>query len=128
MNLKHLTDKTLLNDARKLSLEERRLSSQLLYHIREIEKRKLFSDLGYSSLHQYLVMELKYSDGAASRRVKASRLLEQLPKLKEKIIDGSLSLSNISLAAGFFKNEKIESPKEKADILSQIENKTSRDV
>ena len=55
MNLKHLTDKALLADIKKLAAEERSISVKVLHHLREIERRRLFSDLGYGSLYDYVI-------------------------------------------------------------------------
>src|SRR4051812_13600855 len=50
MNLKYLNDDELLGNTEKLVREERRISLEILEHLREIEFRKLFLEQGYSSL------------------------------------------------------------------------------
>lgn len=75
MNLKHLTDKTLLNELKRISRQEREITTNILHHIKEVEKRKLFSDLKYSSMLEYLIKDLGYSEGAASRRLQSARML-----------------------------------------------------
>ena len=39
----------------------------VLHHLREVERRFLFAELGYSSLFEYCISELKYSAGSAQR-------------------------------------------------------------
>lgn len=73
MNLKHLTDLALLKDTTKLASEYREVTARLLHHLREIENRKLYSELGYSSLFFYVVQELGFDESSAARRIKASR-------------------------------------------------------
>ena len=124
MNLKHLTDKVLLADTKSLVSKETEISLKVLHHLREIEKRRLFSDLGYGSLFDYAVKELGYSEPSASRRIQSARLLKDFPELEKKISEGSLTMTNVAQAAQVFKNENITDPIIKKTILKQIENTT----
>lgn len=127
MNLKHLTDKVLLADTKVLVGKEREISLKVLHHLREIERRRLFSDLGYSSLFDYAIRCLGYSESSASRRIQSARLLQDFPELEKKIEEGSLTMTNVALAALTFKNENITDLNIKKEILSQIENTSKRD-
>lgn len=127
MNLKHLTDKVLLSDIKKISAEERQLTLKVLYHLKEIERRRLFSDLGYSSLFDYCVKELGYSNASAARRIQSARLLKEMPFLGRKIADGSITLSNLAAAGTLFKNEGIKEPEKKRVIIERIENVSSKE-
>lgn len=99
----------------------------MLHHLREIEKRRLFSDLGYPSLFEYAVRELGYSEPSAARRISAARLLKEMPELAKRIENGSLSLTNLSLASQLFKNEEISDVASKKEILKQIEGTTKKE-
>lgn len=127
MNLKHLTDQILLQDIKKLAAAERNLTVKMLYHLLEIERRRLFSELKYTSLYEYVVKELKYSSPAASRRIRSARILGEFPFLEQEILDGRLTLTHLSLATHLFKEEKIDSYEKRKAILSKIENTTTRD-
>ena len=127
MNLKHLTDTTLLNDTKKLSREEREITTQILHHLKEIERRKLFSDLGYPSMLAYAVKELNYSESSASKRIQAARLLADIPEIESKINSGKLTLTNIHKASSYFRKEQVQDKTEKKQILKQVENLSSRD-
>lgn len=126
MNLKHLTDKQLIKDTKQLAQEDRNITAKLLHHIKEIDCRKLYSDLGYSSLFTYVVQELGFSEGAAGRRINAAKLLNSLPEIEKKIVNGDLTLSNVSKAAEKFKQEGITNPQFQKDVLSTIENTSTR--
>lgn len=127
MDLRHLTDKTLLLDTKSLVAQERVISLKVIHHLKEIERRRLFADLGYGSLFEYAIRELGYSDSSAMRRINAARLLKDLPEIEKKIEDGSLSLTNLSLANQLFKNEDIQDKSAKKEILSKIENTTKKE-
>jgi hypothetical protein len=122
MNLKHLTDKALLTDTKVLATIHREVTAKLLHHLREIEHRKLYSELGYSSLFSYAVQELGFDESSASRRIKASRLLEIMPEIEEKIESGELSLSNLAKASDAFKANDITENEKKKEIIGKIEN------
>ncbi|WP_408096083.1 HNH endonuclease [Peredibacter sp. HCB2-198] len=126
MNLKHLTDKTLLLDTKKLAQEYRTVTAQLLHHLKEIEVRKLFVELGYSSMFNYVVQELGFSEPSAARRIKAARLLEEIPEIETKIQSGELNLTQIGMAANAFKQENITDLKFKKEVLATIENTSTR--
>ena len=137
MNLNHLKDKDLLTQMRQLIQSERDLLLSILHHLREIERRRLFADLGYSSLFDYAVGELKYSEGQAGRRIAAMRLLKDLPaeaaaRIETKITTGALSLSNVQQARSFFRDQAVVEPRrvitagEKLNVLELLENKSVR--
>lgn len=60
MELKSLSDPELLSSTRETVQRERELTGLVLEHLREIESRRLFAKLGFGSLFEYCVEELKY--------------------------------------------------------------------
>ncbi len=127
MTLKHLSDQTLLKNTAALARQERELLTEILHHLREIEQRRLFSSVGCKSLYDYCVRVLGYSGDQAGRRIAAMRLLQDLPQIESKIQDGSLSLTNLSMAQVLFRKEAVE-PSRKAAILASLEKKTTREA
>jgi hypothetical protein len=127
MDLRHLTDKVLLTDTKFLVSRERELSTKILHHLKEIERRRLYSDLGFTSLFDYCMRELGYAESSAIRRIQSARLLNELPQIESKIEDGSLSLTNLSLLNQFFKNGEITNVDEKMAIMAKVENKTKKE-
>ncbi len=83
----------LLAHTRSLVLHEQALQLAVLDHLREIHARHLHLRLGFSSLFDYAVRELGYSEGAAWRRIKAMRLCSDTAGTRERLQDGSLTLS-----------------------------------
>jgi hypothetical protein len=130
MNLKSVSNSVLLSDTKRFALEERRNGMEVLYRLREIDARKLFASLGYSSLFEYTVKELGFSEGSASRRLQSMRLIREIPEYEEKLKDGLVNEGNLSKAQTFFNQEKKNgneySKEEKLDLLGQIEGKSSR--
>src|SRR6185312_13987659 len=93
---KNLTDSELTEKIKSLAREERELTKNIIEHIAEIDRRKTFLAMAYSSLYEYLTKEIGYSAGAAQRRIDAARLLERVPEVAAKIESGAINLSQIS--------------------------------
>ena len=92
-SLSGLPDQVLLAHTKSLVLHEQALQLAVLDHLREIHARHLHLRLGFSSLFDYAVRELGYSEGAAWRRIKAMRLCSETAGTRERLQDGSLTLS-----------------------------------
>ena len=88
-----LSDRELLRETRNLVRHERHLQGAVIDHLSEIEARGLYLERGFSSLFDYAVRELGYSDAAAARRIGAMRLCADQPDAREGLRDGSLTLS-----------------------------------
>jgi 5-methylcytosine-specific restriction endonuclease McrA len=131
--LRQQSDEAILESTQKLVSEERRLTAQLLHHLKEIDRRMIYAKQGFPSLYEFLVSRLGYSSGAAYRRISAMRLLRDFPEIEKKIEDGSMNLSTASKVHGFFRDAKTIThrnftPEQKLDILEQVESKTTREV
>src|SRR6185312_13432362 len=130
--LKSLSSEVLWQKTKSLVLEERRITTEILWCLRENHVRDLHVARGYPSLHEYCVKELGYSDGAAHRRIESMRLLVELPEIEEKIQSGAVNLSTVATLGMFFKQEKKAGKKyaieEKRELLAQIEGKSRRET
>ena len=88
-----LSDDRLLERTKELSGIEHHLEVVVIDHLREIQKRRLYLRLGFSSLFDYAVRELGYSDAAAWRRIKAMRLCADVEGVRERLQNGSMTLN-----------------------------------
>ena len=88
-----LSDQRLLERIKELSGLEHELEVVVIDHLRELHRRRLYLTLGFSSLFDYAVRELGYSDAAAWRRIKAMRLCADVEGARERLRDGSLTLN-----------------------------------
>lgn len=129
MNLSEIGNHELFTRLENLSRTERKITHLILWHILEVETRKLFADRGFSSCFEYLTQGLGYSEGSANRRLQSARLLRQVPQIGEKIEAGSLNLSQLSQVQRCIRlqNKSGETiTTEKAQqILSEVENKNT---
>ena len=115
-----MTNDQLLLQTKTLVQKERSINIQVLQHLQEIEKRKLYLDRGFPSLFEYAVKELGYSHSAAYRRIKAMRLCRDVPQVTSKIKTGSLNLTTASKLQTFFEKKKKKDKKQtlRCDVRS----------
>ena len=57
MNIGVLSDKELLNNTHSLVRKERKTTAEILEHLEEIERRRLYCDLKYSKRERYFRSE-----------------------------------------------------------------------
>ena len=88
-----LSDDRLLERTKELSGLEHHVEVVVIDHLREIHRRRLYLRRGFSSLFDYAVRELGYSDAAAWRRLKAMRLCADIDGVRERLQDGSMTLN-----------------------------------
>jgi hypothetical protein len=112
MKLSHVTDKILLIDTKTLATSEREITTKVLHHLKEIDRRRLYSDLKY------------YSESSAQRRIVACRMLADIPEIEKKLDEGLLTLTNISQVNQFFKDSTVP---EKRKILKQVEGLSKKE-
>ncbi len=131
-HLKRLTSPELLSQTKTLVQRERELSLQFLWHLKEIESRRLHLELGYSSLYTFVQEEYKYSSGSTHRRIQSMRLLKECPEIQSDLLSGELTLTNVSQAAVFFKAEaKACNPlsiEQKTEIMHDLKGSSSREA
>jgi len=80
-------------------------------HLAEFEDRKLHLKQGYSSLFDYCVRKLGYSDGSAQRRILSARCIKENPSLKTEFLKGKVNLCTLSLAGRSLKADQIKAEK-----------------
>ena len=127
MNLQTYNDKILHAETVRASRSEKSATVNLLKHLHEVNRRKLFADYNHSTLAKYIVAELGYSENEAWTRIQAMRLLRTVPEIEKKIESGQLSLSNASTLQGYIQDQGIQKEPEKiAEAVKKAEELTNR--
>ena len=85
--------------------QERRITSKILDKLQLLQDCKGYLKMGYSSLFDYLVRGLKYSETTAYQRQTCVRLTVEVPEIKDKIDEGSLSVSSLSMVYKHIKDK-----------------------
>jgi hypothetical protein len=97
--LKNLTERALIEKLTNLVHAEKKMTAELIEYISEVDRRRLYLKLGFTSLFQYLTEALGYTPGSAQRRIDSARLLTELPEIKLDIEEGQINLMQISAMA-----------------------------
>lgn len=131
-SLKKLSDSELLSQTQNLVTRERELTLEILRHLQEIEKRRLYNQYACSSLFEYCTRILQYSEAAASRRINSMRMLKELPETATDVESGALNLSTLSTVQTFIRREekagKTYSKEQKQELLVSVKNQSKREV
>ena len=89
-----LGDEQLLEQTKRLAANKRSLEVHILDHLAEIDRRGLAVRRGYSSLFEYAVRELRFSDASAQRRIQAMRLLRRDGGVRAGLLSGKMGLTS----------------------------------
>ena len=89
-----LGDQQLLEQTRRLAANQRCLEVHILDHLDEIDRRGLALRRGFSSLFDYAVRELRFTDAAAQRRIQAMRLCRRHGWVRASLQSGELSMTS----------------------------------
>ncbi len=101
-----LSDRHLVQRLKELTAVEHQLEVVVIDHLRELERRRLYLSWGFSSLFDYAMRELGYSEAAAWRRLKAMRLCGEVEGARERMRDGSLTLNAAALLQHAFDRQE----------------------
>jgi hypothetical protein len=101
---------------KQLVASERKITAEIIEHILEIDRKKIFSQMGYPTLFSFLTEYIGYSASAAQRRIEAARLLKVVPEVKDDLQSGSLNLSQVALVAQSIRQKQKERPEVKINI------------
>jgi len=125
-DFRFLKNQELIHKLHGLAKLEKKTTAEIVAVIAEVDRRKLFLDLGHTSLFSYLTVELGYTAASAQRRIDAARLLASVPEMKGELESGALNLIQISVVSQIIRQKKKESPKvsvgvsEKRELLEQV--------
>src|SRR5262245_54692378 len=119
--LSSVPDSDLLGRMPALVLAERAAVAEVIEHLMEIDKRRLYLGQACSSLHAYC-MRLGYSEEGASKRVRVARLAEEVPRVLEELRAGTVHLTALYLLAKHMTEENCEA------LLAEVRGKSRREV
>jgi len=121
--IKKLSNEALLESLKSVRGRETEATAEILLHLIEVDKRKLYQVDEFSSLFAYCTKgELKYSESSTQRRIVSARAIDRFPELLELFLARELSLCNISMIAGLLTEEN------KEEILSGVKGRSRREA
>ncbi len=97
--LKSISDDELLRRLGELLHQSRRVEADLVAHIGEVDRRRLFAREAAPSMYAYCTERLHLSEAEAYLRIGAARASREHPMLLEMLRDGRLHLTGIAKLA-----------------------------
>ena len=97
-----------------LLTRERSALGAFLVALADFDRRRLWLELGHSSLFYFLHRELGLSKGAAFYRKTAAELIQRFPEIVEPLRDGRLCLTSV------VELRKVLTPENRADVLPRF--------
>jgi 5-methylcytosine-specific restriction endonuclease McrA len=117
-----LSDGELLTATRRLVGRSNQLLAALLGHLAEVEARGLHRNRACSSLYNYCIYELRFSEDEAFRRVAASRLVRRFPALLDAVASGELHLTGLLMLGPHLTTENL------TEVLARAKHRTKKEI
>ena len=92
-DLASVTDHTLHSNTMAAASSEKSATLVLLEYLAEVDRRRLYATFAYSSLWEYVHKALGYSEGQASERVGAMRVMVKVPEVREQLEEMEIKLA-----------------------------------
>jgi hypothetical protein len=121
-DLKSLSDDELLRRLSRLLGQFRRVESELIAHIAEVDERRLYAREASASMFAYCTEVLHLSEAEAYLRIAVARASRQHPVLLEMLADGRLHLSGIERLAPHL------TPENREDLLARAAHRSKRQI
>ena len=81
------------------------VTADLLAHLAELDERRLYLELGFTSLFAYCTEVLGFCKSSAGRRIAAARVCRKYPEAFARVAKGELQLSVLSVLAQHLSSE-----------------------
>jgi hypothetical protein len=117
-----LSDTDLLHRLCELSGRERRATVELVAHLAELQRRKLYREHGYGSPFAYCTDTLRLSEHATFNRLAAARASRRFPVVLDLLAEGAVNLSTLRLLVPHLTRENHQR------LLAEARGKSKREV
>lgn len=121
-SLAHLSNVALLESLTNVSRRHQALTAELVLHLLEMDRRKLYLERAKSSLFVYCLDCLGYSEDEAYRRIEAARIVAKYPAILACIDNGSVSLTVLGKLKPFLAPANVD------ELLDLAAHRCVRDV
>jgi hypothetical protein len=121
-SLSLLSDTELLARVAAVVQTERIATAQVVEHLVEVERRRLYLDQACSSLYTYCRERLGYSEDAALKRARVARLALRLPRVLDELRTGAIHLTGLFLLDRYLNEENAEG------LLVEARGKSRREL
>ena len=114
-----MTNQELHLKAKSVAKTYLQIEADLVTLLIEMDRRRAFRELGYASLFQYCVLELKLSEAVTSAFITVSRKAAVVPDLMEALETQTLTVSKAAKITSALDIQHVEETKQVIEFASQ---------
>lgn len=120
--LRKFDDKEFIHHFEMTAGIEHGATIKMLHFINDLERRKTFLELGYSSVFDFCVRRIKYSSSQAGRRIQAARCCRRYPEAWAYLREREVCIMTLAMV------ESIITDDNKDDVFRRIRGASRREV
>jgi len=120
--LSALSDHDLLARLTRVVAANRRVTAELIAHLAEVDRRRLYAREACSSMFVYCTERLGLSADATQKRIQVARASRRFPQLLEWLTAGRVHLSGLNLLASHLTEDNVE------ELLERAAGKSKREI
>ena len=120
--LSALSDHDLLARLTRVVATDRRVTAELIAHLAEVDRRRLYAREACSSMFVYCTERLGLSADATQKRIQVARASRRFPQLLDCLTSGRVHLSGLNLLAPHLTEDKVE------ELLERAAGKSKRAI
>ena len=117
-----MTDQRLVKRLHRLVDRGNALTAELLAHMAEVDRRRLYLQAACPSMFAYCTEVLKMSEGQTYKRIRAARLARKFPDVLHLVYSGQIHLCALGVLAPHMIEDNGE------ELLQEAAHKTRRQV
>jgi hypothetical protein len=121
-DLSSLSDSELAARLPGLVRTERHAMAEVIEHLVEVERRRLYLTSRVTSLFGYCTQELGYDEDAALKRHRVAKLALRLPQVLEELRAGTMHLTGLFLLAKYLREDNASA------LLAEARGKSRREI
>jgi len=118
----HLPGSAVLSSLKTNDATNRRSLADLLADLGEVDERQLYREAAYSSLHDYCIDELNWTEDCTYKRIRVARTAREFPAIFHAIADGRLNLSGVLLLKPQLSHDNVD------ELMVAAARKTRRQI
>lgn len=120
--LSALSDPDLLAGLTRVVAVDRRVTVELIAHLAEVDRRRLFAREACSSMFVYCTERLGLSADATQKRIQVARASRRFPELLDCLASGRVHLSGLNLLAPHLTEGNVK------ELLERAAGKSKREI
>lgn len=101
---------------------ERSACANVIFHLAELDRRRLYLGEACSSLFAYCTERLGYSEDSATKRVRVARLVQQFPQVLDELASGEIHLTGLFLLSQHLTDDNAP------QLLAEARGKSKRQI